>query len=330
MDTPEQFDVDLNPELYELDEKGEITNERNVEVVNVQAMDDAIEIDKAEADLEKEVKLERIDHVVDLGSRLSAAPRESPAKVNDYMNGVHGVQAANEEETFYPISQVTLPFDNTYTLHQSKFTTNPQDGITSRQQSKLINFIDEKLLQIQRNYIKSQAAEAETYSFPTLSDDLNQVIDLLWIPIKKGIPLFGQVDYLIRILSDLEDYLMHYPPVFIIQDFSPILSSHDRARFIDYFNFFQSFDVKLSIVYDGFNTIDGKVNKMGTTQLVRLTPIITRLRIIITDSIEPRRNTLNVLYNGENEKVKQEAKEVIDTLDVECGRLFEGLFERMN
>lgn len=66
----------------------------------------------------------------------------------------------------YELETLTTLFDKQYELLKAEFdkTTN-NDEIAKYQQSKLINYVDEQLLAIQRKFIKNQADTTEEYSF---------------------------------------------------------------------------------------------------------------------------------------------------------------------
>lgn len=306
----ELIDLDLNPDLYDDNTSHSTPNTRTVEVRDrkEEFLDD--EVDEVPMTVPKETVQ---DNTQDNNNK------EVEDDIDDDL----------EDIDLYPIVQLTLPFQESYALHQSHFTENPGDELTPGQQSKFVNYVDEQLLQIQRRFVKSQVDE-ELYPCNALIRDLTGMVDIIWTTVRKRIELFGQVDYLIKITNDLEDYLMHYPPVFAVNEKSPVLTAADKAHLMDFFNLFLSLDVKLSLLYDGYESLRGKMMKMNVTQQVRLSTIITRLRIIVTTGIDSRRMKLDKLYAGQNGKIKEEAKRVIDILDVECGRLFEGLFDRFN
>ena len=73
-----------------------------------------------------------------------------------------------EDVEINQLHQITLPFNESYQLLKQEFqntlTNLGQSQITSAQQSKLINYIDETLLQIQRKFIKQQTELEINYS----------------------------------------------------------------------------------------------------------------------------------------------------------------------
>ena len=86
---------------------------------------------------------------------------------------------------------------------QNTLTNLGQSQITSAQQSKLINYIDETLLQIQRKFIKQQTELEINYSLIQLLQELSTVISVIWVSIQQKLVLYGQIEYYIKILGDL-------------------------------------------------------------------------------------------------------------------------------
>jgi len=125
---------------------------------------------------------------------------------------------------------------------------------------------------------------------------------------------------LIKILGDLEDYIGHY---LLFKDIPPISDTASK-QVVDFFTFFQSLDVKLSCLIDGYIATVGErqiTQKLSATQYVRLLPIVTRLRILIITKTESVKSKLQDSADGA-------AIDMADILDVEVGRLFEGILDR--
>ncbi|KAI3406142.2 hypothetical protein KGF56_000984 [Candida oxycetoniae] len=248
----------------------------------------------------------------------------------------------------YKLHQVTLPFTESYRLFTAKFDSFPPvytSPITSDQQSKLIRYLDEQLLQIQRKFVKQQAETTVSYSCPRLIQDLDSVIDLLWVSIAQKQRLFGQEEYYIKILGDLEDYINHYKTLFdelwINSNVRDKFLDLDRKKMIAFFKFIQKLDLQLSLLIDGYDKLgkvhvaeeknDGDISitnnngrgvaiarnlqKFSATELVRLFPIISRLRLAIIEKIDSLRK-----------KVTDES--IRDVLELEVSRIFEGVLER--
>ena len=215
------------------------------------------------------------------------------------------------------IRQITLPFDEEYQLLKSNVntttTTTTHNRLSSQQQSKFISYIDDQLLQIQRKFIKQQSTEDSIYPFTLLIKDLDSVFDILWVSITQNSPpSFGQEEYYIKILGDLEDYVAHYTPIF---DTKWRINSHNqRVLYVVDFNqivtickFLLKVDLQLSFLKTDFAVFN-------LTQLVRLKMIIERLRLQIMPSFE----------------IVAQVPKYRDVLEVEASRIFEGILERLN
>lgn len=304
-------DFNLNPDLYD-DDTGE----------NDAAVGDDVGDDVGTVDADGDIKLE--EGIVDKA--------DDGNEVNEPLNDGDGGFIVSPPLLDF---SVTTLFDQVYINTKSAFTA--PNILNTGQISKLINFSDDSLLQIQRNYIKTHIEGQTPYSLLDLIHDLSLVINVLWRLINSRNPLFGQGDYFIKILSDLEDYLAYYP----------LFNNVDNSTFYQFFNFLQSIDVKISILIDGYSSVGGDnfsnadslnadiingnstnddvINgnsanandttfKLSQTQIIRLVPIITRLRILIVSKLDQF-------------KAKVEDP-VRNLLEVEIGRLFEGILER--
>lgn len=83
-------------------------------------------------------------------------------------------------------------------------------------------------------------------------------------------------------------------------------------------------DVRISLLVDGIEKKGDLRLKFDRTQLVRLFPIVNRLRLIIVGKLRPIRDELSRLKDLQ----KKEADILLNFFDVEVGRLFEGTLER--
>lgn len=222
-------------------------------------------------------------------------------------------------DTDYRIDLWTLPFDDAYEQLRAKFKESTgKEAVSESQQSKFINYIDNELLQVQRKFIKNQADEGEAYPLGNLLGDIRKVLDLIWYLIDKNSKLYGQDEYFIRITGDLEDWVAYY-------DFGlgSEPSPQAESELFRLFNFFQSLDTRLSFLLDGFSS--GKAHiKLSSTEKVRLVPIISRLRFEIVSKLDLFRLRLTNLKTTGNSA----ATPLLNKLDVEIGRLFEGVLDR--
>ncbi|EGW31765.1 uncharacterized protein SPAPADRAFT_62360 [Spathaspora passalidarum NRRL Y-27907] len=230
-----------------------------------------------------------------------------------------------EEVDLFKFQQITLPFDEAYQLFKLDFESIEQhEPISHQQQSKFVNYIDEQLLQIQRKFIKSQAETNETYSFGQLIQELTDVINIIWVSVCQKNTLFGQMDYYIKILGDLEDYLEHYRNIFD-SDLTQYNVKIDVSKMVAFFKFFQKLDLQLSLLMDGFTANTNQTTKASNTELIRLYPIISRLRILIISRVENLRTKLNKNVTSTN---RQDSQNLLNLFELEISRLFEGILER--
>lgn len=234
----------------------------------------------------------------------------------------------HNQET-YAIDTLTLSFDQAYELLQIEFdkSTNTE-RIATYQQSKLINYIDEKLLEIQRKFIKNQADTLQLYSIFQLLYDLSKVFDLIWYSVNNKSGLFGQQDYMIKLMDDLEQYVSHYKS---LDDYDSL--STLNIQLLEFFTFFQKLDTRICFLIDGFRLENSeKIERLNNTQIVRLASIISRLRILVISKLDSLRFKLTRTISGFHQEQSEEKKDyekLRNVLEVEIGRVFEGLLERI-
>ncbi|CUM64272.1 uncharacterized protein PRCAT00001869001 [Priceomyces carsonii] len=266
-------------------------------------------------------------------ARSESGIYQNQDQVTDKSELVRGSTSSLEEVRFEEVDSFTRPFDECLELTKKSFYNNSRGQVNNKQESRLINYVDDSLLQVQRRFIKNQADVAEPYLLHELITDITRLIELIWFSIDKNGRLYGQADYLIKILGDLEDYLSYYDlfPIISLLDQSPLITEYMHSTLAGFLNFFQGLDVKLSFLIDGYIMRLGseEIEKINKTQMVRLVAIISRLRILIISKIEPFRISLfHYLKNGTDDELKLEARSYLNVLDVEIGRLFEGILER--
>lgn len=212
----------------------------------------------------------------------------------------------------------TQPFDEALEQLRLLKMTQHQDQLSLSQQSKLVTFIDDRLLQAQRDFIKNQALSKETYSLKQLLADIAAVVDLVWRLVDVNAPLFGQEEYLIRIMGDLEDWVLYYD--------LPVLDA-DRPETIELhaalFRFFQAIDTRVSFLIDGY-TAELKTYKLSGTELVRLMPIVSRVRSEMVNLLE--KSCVGLLQKSVFEN---SSNTYMNILEIEVGRLLEGVIERL-
>lgn len=302
--------IDLNPDLYEEEE---------------------MDIEEAKSNIVDEIPPEN------LTSNDPALQPQSGNASNDDINGATtNADSDLEDVEINQLHQITLPFNESYQLLKQEFqntlTNLGQSQITSAQQSKLINYIDETLLQIQRKFIKQQTELEINYSLIQLLQELSTVISVIWVSIQQKLVLYGQIEYYIKILGDLEDYVNIYKTLFN-ETWSKNNNLHiNMQNLVIFFKFWQKIDLQLSFLIDGYNIVlnngnqQTKLIKMNVTELTRLLPIVTRLRIAIISKIDGLRMRLK--KNQENNNDNDATSNILTIFELEISRLFEGILER--
>ena len=302
--------IDLNPDLYEEEE---------------------MDIEEAKSNIVDEIPPEN------LTSNDPALQPQTGNASNDDINGATtNADSDLEDVEINQLHQITLPFNESYQLLKQEFqntlTNLGQSQITSAQQSKLINYIDETLLQIQRKFIKQQTELEINYSLIQLLQELSTVISVIWVSIQQKLVLYGQIEYYIKILGDLEDYVNNYKTLFN-ETWSKNNNLHiNMQNLVIFFKFWQKIDLQLSFLIDGYNIVlnngnqQTKLIKMNVTELTRLLPIVTRLRIAIISKIDGLRMRLK--KNQENNNDNDATSNILTIFELEISRLFEGILER--
>lgn len=302
--------IDLNPDLYEEEE---------------------MDIEETKSNIVDEISPEN------LTSNDPALQPQSGNASNDDINGATtNADSDLEDVEINQLHQITLPFNESYQLLKQEFqntlTNLGQSQITSAQQSKLINYIDETLLQIQRKFIKQQTELEINYSLIQLLQELSTVISVIWVSIQQKLVLYGQIEYYIKILGDLEDYVNNYK-TFFNETWSKNNNLHiNMQNLVIFFKFWQKIDLQLSFLIDGYNIVlnngnqQTKLIKMNVTELTRLLPIVTRLRIAIISKIDGLRMRLK--KNQENNNDNDATSNILTIFELEISRLFEGILER--
>lgn len=212
----------------------------------------------------------------------------------------------------------TEPFDEALLRLTEITEKNSSPRLTMPQQSKLITFLDGQLLQVHRKFIKNQAENYESYPLVQLITDLEAIVNVIWCLVNHNTELFGQEEYLIRILGDVEDWIMYYD--------LPTLSAKNPSSLDIHkcvFLFFQSLDTRLSFLIDGYQ-VNERHTKLSATEIVRLNPIVNRIRFAIINKVEKSR--AHLLKENWNEN--SAAKSFMNVLETEVGRLLEGTIER--
>lgn len=233
-----------------------------------------------------------------------------------------------DKEDYYEIEPLTCSFQKEIETLTEEVSTRADQVKEDFQKSRLINYIDERFLVIQRNYKRSRSSVTELYSLLTLLSDLSKLVDIIWHSINTYSGLFGQDDCLIRILGDLEDYVYPYSMFEDLSDLDAL-----KRQLQHYFQFFQRLDTILSLLIDGVpQKYHGPRLKLYATQVVRINSIMGRLRPLVISKVTSLKNQLSYeshIYAQKGEKESfRKVQNLLNTLDVEIGKVFEGILDR--
>lgn len=233
-----------------------------------------------------------------------------------------------DKEDYYEIEPLTCSFEEAIENLTKEVNARADQVKEDFQKSRLINYIDEQFLVIQRNYKRSRSSVTELYPLLTLLSDLSKLIDIIWHSVNTYSGLFGQDDCLVRILGDLEDYVYPYT---IFEDLSDLDVLKKQLQ--HYFQFFQRLDTMLSLLIDGVpQKTHGPRLKLYATQVVRINSIMGRLRPLVISKVTSLKNQLSYeshIYAQKGEKESyRKVHNLLNTLDVEIGKVFEGILDR--
>lgn len=286
-------DLDLNPDLYDDDEEEE---EEDTDSIG------------------NDATTEHYSSTTNVQLSIPNDAQQEEANHNTLMTDLSDLHEFDKVD-LQSIRQITLPFDEEYQLFKTTANTGSVgDKLSSQQQSKFINYIDDRLLQIQRKFIKQQSTEDAIYPFTLLIKDLDSIFDIIWVSISRNQQpqksLIGQEEYYIKILGDLEDYITHYKTLFDenwqLNSKNQRILKADFNKIVVVCKFLLKMDLQLSFIKDnGF---------FNLTQCVRLKMIIERLRYLIMDKFE----------------IVVQIPRLRNVLEVEASRIFEGILERLN
>lgn len=285
--------IDLNPDLEMLDEE----NEQNGE-------------DVKEDNEENEEKMASNEGPGGfIGAQEGTEYPLNYEKTNK--NEINGKNDGSNDSNDYQ-NTIKSPEHPQYKL-QSSVDQLDHSPITLAQQSKLINYVDAQLLAIQRRFVKSQADTSQPYPLLDLLRDTQSVVDIIWCSVSTHSKLFGQPEYMVSLLGSLEDYLLHYD-----------LAEAQQQLF----GFFRILDQRLSTLIDGY-TYEGHIEKISQTLLVRLVPIVSRVRVLVVTKLGSAREKLAKEVMETESTDNENARAELDCLELEIGNLLEGVLERL-
>ncbi|ODV96531.1 hypothetical protein PACTADRAFT_74179 [Pachysolen tannophilus NRRL Y-2460] len=182
-------------------------------------------------------------------------------------------------------------------------------GLSLPQQSKIINYIDERLLKVHRKFIKHLSYEedfdnddngdddksggnspkSKDYSISELMNELSEIVHFIWYSIyqTKEIPnvqqihslprsvhpdrIFGQTNYLIKIMGDSVDFIVKY-------------EFNNLAELLVVLTFLKNLDNFISILID--QSEHSRIKLINNTEKIRIISIINRTKILILEKFE--------------------------------------------
>lgn len=267
--------------------------------------------------------------------------KEQPVQVHDNGDEMSNFDYENKNDTENSLNKAisdeipnmgfTPTFEEAYESVERKVNQPEVHKLSESSRSNLVNDIDEQYLQVQRKFVKNQAADEETYSLYQLVDDLSLIFDLIWCSVNRKNGLFGQEEYTIKLVLDLEEFLSRYE-LFEVHSSLAVL----YTKLLRFFSFLQSLDARISFLVDGF-TKEGssRIQRMNRTQIVRISTIVARLRNLIVykmDNLHLFLRREQGIFQSRNDDDKEADYGILlkirDSLEVEVSRLFEGLLER--
>lgn len=195
---------------------------------------------------------------------ISLLNRQSETIQQEEQTGIKRPDYQEEEEDM-EFPSITPTFENAYESTKTDFASHSQ--ITSGQQSKLVNYLDDELLKIQRMFVKTQSGELNL-KVNDIIEPLFTNLKIIWLSISPESP--NNIEYFLKIINDSEDYFGYF-------DFNG-----DSNKPV--FEFLQFLDVKLSFLHD--------IKLLSPTQLVRLLSTINRLRIVLIEKFSTRSNSI--------------------------------------
>ncbi|KAM3125612.1 hypothetical protein ACQ2H7_000989 [Candidozyma auris] len=161
------------------------------------------------------------------------------------------------------ITSWTMPFEDAYEAELLNLQQQKHPEVSIGQQSKLISYLDNEFLKVQRKFVKNQAESRHEYSLHSLLEDLSQILDVLWVSISPEHELFGQEEYFIKVLGDLEDWVDWYD----LSEYD-CLDRKTEIFLFGLFTFFQKVDVRISLLVDGIEKKGDLRSKFDRTQLL--------------------------------------------------------------
>lgn len=289
---PMTDDMDLNPDLY--DEEDVAVGIGNGNGIVTEDNDDNGSL------LQEQDQVETSDEAVNM--------EESDMEPVDLSNGASRVE----------VELLTPDFDVYMDRVKSNFEANNEPQLSASQQSNLVMYLDDSILKAHRKFIKSQVNEEMTYPIIDLIADFTSIIDVLWLSVNRRNKLLFQGEYLIKMLGDMLDFIENYR--YLVDPHGNNTAESLTTAIQKCFIFLQALDARIAFLMDGYSMELGQpIQKLSRTQVVRLVPVATRLRMAVIAKMEPLRRQLETLDN-------QKAVSIL--IDIEVSKLFEGILDR--
>ncbi len=354
---------------------------------------DSDDSDGQEAEMNEPIVQENgspMDAIAPIGEPLS--PRASRIDLNEepISTTFFDTDSESRRTPLNPFGQNTeLSSSEPIRILRRKSTgKNKNRKLSMSQQSRLISYIDEQLMSVQRRFIKYLSAREDPeintdekspyYGLSELIHSLDNVITIIWYSMfkMKFVPfvyhddalteserkklgainskqieleeitpdfLFGQTNYLIRIMGDLIDYTekFHFQSFQEVHDLIYILAELDNIICILIDEYEDSNND--SILYQNSDLADSDAQAthlkrpfISNTEKIRIESIISRTKLLIITMFDKfKRNVLDQL-DGTNEdnsglgkrKKHDEIHSRIRKFESLIGEIYEGILDR--
>lgn len=289
---PMADEMDLNPELYD-DEDVAVGIGRGNTIV-----------------IEEEVRPN--------GENSQLVQEQGQEQVNEIMSDEESEMEEVDVTNKVDIILLTPDFDEYMSKLNIAFDANKEAQLSASQQSNLVMYLDDSILKVHRKFIKSQVNEEMTYPINDLIGDLTSTLDVLWLSVNSRNKLIFQGEYLIKVLGDMLDF---------IENYRSLIDPHKQHTFQSLtadlekiFQFFQALDARIAFLMDGYSIEGSLLQKLSGTQVIRVVPIATRLRMAVISKMELVRHQLVSL--------PPDQQAISNLIDIEVSKLFEGILDR--
>ncbi|QPG73083.1 hypothetical protein FOA43_000388 [Brettanomyces nanus] len=240
--------------------------------------------------------------------------------------------------------------------------------LSMKQQSRLVTYIDERLMEIQRRFIKYLSARedpdnepestATQFGFSDLAEALDKVITIIWYSIfqVKVVPFV----YHYNILTPSEAAVLGYNEgkEVVLEEITPdflfgqtnyfIRIMGDLVDYVEKFEFvhfdsihnllllFAKLDNIISILIDEYSEDNGpsRTNNqpfINNTEKIRIDSIISRTKLLVIQKFDVFKKISlyeSVDENGKRKQIESDIKKDIQKYELLIGEIYEGILDR--